>query len=603
MRTQVLAGLRARLLLLVGLATLPALAFILYSASFQRTALRRKIETDTMYLASLAAREHARQIAGASDLVATLAALPIEWMRMPGPCPEFFPAVLQGFRHFANLGVLAPDGTLVCSVIPPDGPVDMSALPVFARATQSTGVAVGEYQIGLIVHRPVLIVANAVRDAANGISALVFVALDLRWFSQLAQEADLPEGSSFTIVDRRGRILARSLESSLWVGKSLAAHGGFSQVISRQQGLMEGEDVDGVRRLFAFAPLAGIDGVFVMVGIPVEKAFADVNRALVVNLLGLGFITLCATAAGLLGAEVFVLRGIWGLARASRMLGAGMLTVRVPEEKQAGEISELARAFNLMANALEARHNEAITAQENLRASEERLRVLSQGLQEAREEERAQIARDLHDELGQSLTALKLDVSWMSGKLVGSPPSEPDLARMREGLHEMMLRLDETVHLVRRIATDLRPGVLDRLGLAAAVEWQAGEFQRRTGIRCELILDPLDGVLSPAVSTALFRICQEALTNIARHSKARYVTVHLRENSGVVEMSIHDDGVGIKETSTLDPQSIGILGMRERALLLGGSVSVSADPGEGTTVEVRIPRELVGGEDRVEERC
>ena len=222
-------------------------------------------------------------------------------------------------------------------------------------------------------------------------------------------------------------------------------------------------------------------------------------------------------------------------------------------------------------------------ALEQLEASREQLRRLADGLLLAREEERTTIARDIHDVLGQTLTALKMDTAWIGRRL----PDDVPAARAK--LTAMAALIDDTVVTVRRIATDLRPGVLDDLGLAAAVEWQAREFESRTGIPCALHASLGEGAIDPMASTALFRILQESLTNVTRHSRATHVTVRLERRGGDLILEVRDDGIGIAETEALNVRSIGLAGMRERAQLVGGGVSIAGSRGDGTTIKVQIP--------------
>ncbi|MBI4334260.1 MAG: PAS domain S-box protein [Chloroflexi bacterium] len=222
-------------------------------------------------------------------------------------------------------------------------------------------------------------------------------------------------------------------------------------------------------------------------------------------------------------------------------------------------------------------------ADEELRSSRQQLRDLSAHLQAMREEERKQIARDLHDELGQALTALKMELSWLARKL------PPDLRLLREKADSIVKVVDNTVHAVQRISTKLRPGILDDLGLVEAIEWQAKEFQDRTGISCELAVSPGSVSLDQDRSTAIFRIFQETLTNVARHSSASRVQAFLAESKGRLTLRIKDDGKGITHRQIADPKSLGLIGIRERALSLGGRAAIRGAPGKGTTVTVTIP--------------
>lgn len=221
-------------------------------------------------------------------------------------------------------------------------------------------------------------------------------------------------------------------------------------------------------------------------------------------------------------------------------------------------------------------------AQEQLRESHEQLRALSVYLQHVREEERTRIAREVHDELGQALTSCKLDLSLIANKLTEKP--------LKERAKALSAHIDTTIQTVRRIATELRPGILDHLGLIAALEWQANEFQTRTGIRCDVVADLHEPVLTPDLATTFFRIFQETLTNIIRHAGATHVTVHLKEAAGRIILDVKDNGRGILPEEISNTRSMGLLGMKERAALLGGTFRIGPAPGgKGTLATVSIP--------------
>jgi signal transduction histidine kinase len=223
-------------------------------------------------------------------------------------------------------------------------------------------------------------------------------------------------------------------------------------------------------------------------------------------------------------------------------------------------------------------------AEEQLRESHEQLRALSVYLQTVREEERTRIAREVHDELGQALTGCKLDLSWIAGKL----PRE--LKPLLEKTRTLSAHIDSTIQMVRRIATELRPGILDHLGLGAALEWQANEFQTRTGIKCDVQGNLGDPALNPELNTTFFRIFQETLTNVIRHAGATQVTVSLKERDGRIILEVKDNGRGISREEISNTRSMGLLGMRERAGLLGGTFKIGCMPGgKGTRLTVSIP--------------
>ena len=222
-------------------------------------------------------------------------------------------------------------------------------------------------------------------------------------------------------------------------------------------------------------------------------------------------------------------------------------------------------------------------AEQALQHSREQLRALATHLQNQQEEERRRIAREIHDELAQALTALKIDLVWLSNQLRTADD------RCRQRLQDMGVLLDGLVSSVRRIGTELRPGILDDLGLTAAIEWQLQEVYKRTGLSYELALPEEEIAVDQAHATAMFRIFQEALTNVVRHASARQVTVHLVPQPDALVLEIADDGKGITPDQLVDRGSLGLLSMRERAHLLGGDVTIRGKSGEGTIVTLRMP--------------
>jgi signal transduction histidine kinase len=227
---------------------------------------------------------------------------------------------------------------------------------------------------------------------------------------------------------------------------------------------------------------------------------------------------------------------------------------------------------------------ERTLTEQRLRASEENLRALAAHLQSVREEERIHIAREIHDELGQALTGLKFDINTLAKGMAGCVPEA--VAALPESVNQ---QIDRIINSVRRIASGLRPEVLDEIGLSAAIEWQSREFQRRTGIRCTV--DIARGFVDPDKerSTALFRIFQELLTNVARHANGTRVAVQLAEQDDVIRLKVEDNGRGIQEQEFESPRSLGFLGLRERALAFGGSIEVRGQEGKGTAVAVAVP--------------
>ena len=220
---------------------------------------------------------------------------------------------------------------------------------------------------------------------------------------------------------------------------------------------------------------------------------------------------------------------------------------------------------------------------EELQYSFAQLRALAGELQSIREEERTRVAREIHDELGQALTAIKIDLSsfiFQHQHEAKAPPAKANA---------ILKLVDQTIQSVRRISTELRPGILDDLGLFAAIEWATEDFEDRTGAKCHLMLPPEELTIDQERATALFRIFQETLTNVARHANATQLDIQLIRETGYLSLEVRDNGIGLSADRLAANRSLGILGMRERALLLGGELTISGTPGKGTSVRARIP--------------
>ena len=226
--------------------------------------------------------------------------------------------------------------------------------------------------------------------------------------------------------------------------------------------------------------------------------------------------------------------------------------------------------------------SERMIIEERLKQSEEKLRRLAAYLVSVREEERTHIAREIHDELGQVLTGLKMDVSWLAQRLDAKQKTLQGKTQSMCGL------IDSAIGTVRKIASGLRPEILDQMGLVAAINWQAKDFQKRTGIRCRVDVPPEGIKLDLERSTTTFRIFQEILTNVARHAHASRVDVKFALTDDQMTLEVADNGVGIPEAK-LNGKSLGLLGIQERALHFNGDVTINGAAGQGTRVTVSIP--------------
>jgi signal transduction histidine kinase len=239
------------------------------------------------------------------------------------------------------------------------------------------------------------------------------------------------------------------------------------------------------------------------------------------------------------------------------------------------------------------------SAEAALREQAVQLRALAARLQTSREEERLRISRELHDELGAALTAHKYGLEWIRQQL--DKPAT-DRRQIFEKLDSLKALADMTAGRVRKLCTELRPPILDDLGLAATIEWQAREFQTRTNVRCEIVELPETLNLDSQQATAIFRIFQEILTNVARHAHASRVRVQLKMAVARLVLEVKDNGKGISPDKIAGGGSFGLLGMRERALLLGGEVIIQGAPGKGTTVTVSVPINITASKNQRAEK-
>jgi signal transduction histidine kinase len=222
--------------------------------------------------------------------------------------------------------------------------------------------------------------------------------------------------------------------------------------------------------------------------------------------------------------------------------------------------------------------------------AEEQLRRLAARIQSAREEERAALARELHDELGQTLTAIKLDL----GRAVAAMRNDHVTKTAIDRLQSLVGLVEISIQTVKRITTNLRPAALDHLGLPEAIKWEAITFRARTGLRCHVRTDKEVTALGSEQQTVLFRIFQEAMTNVVRHAQASAVHVTLAERRGEFELRIRDNGRGVTEAQVSDPRALGLVGMRERVALVGGTFQIAGRRGKGTAIVVRVPIEPRG---------
>jgi len=700
------SSLRVRLTLIVVIAVIPALGLIIYNASEQRRQAIHEAQENTLRLARIAGHLHGEIIEDTRIILTTLAQLPEVRESNLKKCNALMANLIKKYPNYVNLGLVRLDGYTVCNAFDPQSRAYAGDRNWFKGAIKKKDFSIGEYVVGRIMNKAVLVCGYPVLDSSGKIQSVVFAAIDLTWFNRFAAEVKMVPGATFVVLDRDGAILARHPDPEKWTGQKIPDPL-LKEIITRHEGLTEASGLDGAMRVYAFLSLSGIPigNVYVKIGIPKDRILSSVNRNLIRNLIMLGFIFISVLLLAWMGGNVFILRQVNTLLEATKRLSDGDLSVRMRPRHIKGELNQLADGFDRMAEALERRETERKQAEEALKASErklhtvmdqaadaffihntqgqlvdvnrracqslgytredllsktiadidpeaiearkdalwnkviagevaileshhkrkdgdtfpvevslgsiclgpetlilaisrditerkqaeeeikrsrDQLRTLSAHLQSLREEERAAIAREIHDELGQALTGLKMDLSWLDKRL-------PKKEELIEKTQSMLKLVDSTIQTVRKISTELRPGILDDLGIIAAIEWQAKDFENRTGIKCEFQLGQEKVDLDRDRSTAVFRIFQETLTNVVRHAQASKVKIELEVIEGNLLLKVFDNGLGIRERDILNPKSLGLLGMRERAHIFGGEVEIKGKHNEGTMVTVKIP--------------
>ena len=570
--------LRGRLILLISLSTLPTLLFIFFIADQERARELQRTKDECQYLVNLISREHLYQLSGAKGL--------LRWLtdRMQGTRAKTFvhdrqllESLLSGNPQLANIAILSAAGDVVNSAYPVAGDINMSRYDAIERALHSKEIETGGYVIGPIVRRPLLHLAKVVTDDTGKVRWVVFVAIDLDWLKSLAEKIDLPSEQTLLIVDREGAVLANSSRRDLGAYPIGSRIPGLAESVRHDRRIVYAP-TQGHPQPFVVAPMEDIPGILVATAIPYER-IQDQSNATFYRTFGiLLLVTLCTVASVIFLEEATLLRWLRALLRASQRFGEGDYSVRVPVKEGHGELENMARAFNLMAETLTHRHQE-------LEEARNRLDKLTRHLQIARESEAQRIARDLHDEVGQVLTSIKMDLARLNGvcdQSCGAPMST-EISGLRG-------KLDGLVDFVRSIASDLRPPVLDRMGLVSAVELLSRNIERNSHIVIDVESGRLSEPLDWLVSTTLYRIVQESLTNVLRHSGATETRICFDMTDSEIILTVEDNGRGIGNTDK-QGETLGIIGMQERARLVNGTFLLESEPGKGTLVKVTIPRD------------
>ncbi len=594
-----LHSLRARLLLVVGLAVIPAFGLIVHTALEQRRDAVRDVQESALRLARLAASEQGRRLAGARNLLIALSRLPDVRRPDTPACHRLLADLLPEYPLYLNLGVIDPRGRLVCSALPVAAETNLADRAYFQRAVDSRNFAIGDFQIGRVTGKASVNVAYPVLDR-GAVTGVIFAAIDLDWLNQLVRDARLPEGSTFTVIDRHGTVLVRHPERT-WVGRAYPDSDLVELVRSASAaGIGELAEPDGVPRLLGFSPL--LDGgragdVYVSIGIPVEAAVSDANRLLLGNLAGLGVVAVLAVAAVWYAGDVFVVRRVRGLVAASRRLAAGDLSA-TSGGPYGGEIGELARAFDEMAAALRARERELARHHAALLQTEKLAAI-------------GRLAAGVAHELRNPLTVIDGRVQLLEREAARGQVDPAMLGRHLASFQEAAQRMRGIMNGLSSYCKPARaePGPLDVGELLAAAGELVGHEARSRDIALEVDVAPdLPPVLGERSEM------MQVLVNLATNGiEAMASGGHLRlrgrldgangpgPGGPAVLIEVQDDGPGIPAdrlaaiwepfyTTKAEGTGLGlsiVRGLVDKQP--GASIGVESAPGRGTTFRLRMP--------------
>ena len=370
-----------RFLVLLLMAVLPGLGLTCYVGFEQRQRAVAEARDDAAHLAHLTATSHEQLIETERQWLATIAQLPEVLSGDPFACQTRFAELRQQSPRYANLAVVTPGGETVCSALPFTPPVNVAQRSWFQRVTRTREFVAGDYQVGSITGKATINVAYPLVDAAQAIQAIINAALDVSWLNKRLAEVPLPEGTTVSLLDRQGTIVARSPDPERWVGRSLPEAQIIRTVLAQGEGRVALADVDGVVRVFAFKPLVGAgsqSSLAIVVGIAKSVVYAEANGIFLKGLIALGVVALLIIAADWAGAEHLILRPIRALVKATGRVTAGDLSARTGLAHGQGELGHLAGAFDTMARALEVRQAEAMQAEAARHRAIERLELLQQ---------------------------------------------------------------------------------------------------------------------------------------------------------------------------------------------------------------------------------
>ena len=586
---RIFRSLRFRLLLIVLLALTPAFGLALYNASQQRHLVQNQVQEDALDIAQSLANHQNELVEGARQMLFVLAQLPVIRGDDDLACKAYPTELKAKNPRYMNIIKWDLDGNMLCDAANSPLPHKSPFPDHLEMVLDSMDFVINGFVISPHTNERALSFGYPVLDENGQPQNILLAPVHLDSLNPLLTQADLPTGSTITLRDGSGTVLARFPQPGNWVGEpdpDMKASPALAKLPG--EGTLLASGADGVQRLYAYTPVYSPipEDLTLIVGIPYQDAMGAVELTLERSLFILALAGSVALIAIWLGGEFFFLRPIQKLLGVTRRMAAGDLAARAQVTHEASELSELALSFDQMAEALEKRENECLQAQNDLLKQErDRARLLHQVIT-ANEDERLRISRELHDETSQNLTALMLGLDTAGIAM------QKDPLRAREHFKRVKSIAEDLLTGTHRLVNNLRPPLLDDLGLAPAIQSCADRQFKPQGITLHLEVENPNGRLPQIIETAVFRIVQEAFTNISRHAQAGNVFVHIEHWDDELLLEIQDDGLGFDPsllTSSENGEGFGLRGMQERVRMLNGSIEISTAPGEGTQISAHIP--------------
>jgi signal transduction histidine kinase len=608
MMRKLFASFRLRLWLLMFLALIPAFALIAYTAAEQRRHAAKEVRDQALRVAQLVSSDHERLIDGTRYLLSALAHVPDVREGGPATCQRFLSSLLKDNPLYTDFGLANRAGDIICSAVPLDEPVNIADRAYFVGALVARDFAIGEFQIGRITGRAVLAFGYPILEGDGRVQAMVFAALDLSWLNRLVAAIDLPEGASLLVIDRNGTILARHPNPQTWVGQSGTRDPLFQAMLAQGQGTAELRGMDGIPRIYAFTGLRGLpEAGYVSIGIPQTVAYAPARWALVRNLACLGVIGVLALTAAWIGGEVFIVRPVQALVRATKRLSTGDLSTRTGLPRGPGELHQLAAAFDEMAASLE-KHELQQRLEEDLRRQNEALEAENRRVREVNQLKSEFVSLVSH-ELRTPLTAISGYFDLLLEDQGGQTAKPHEMLRIvKRNIDRLVKLLDDLLDLSRIESgkVELNPTAVNVISLIAEV---VNLLQPQIEAKGQQLIvnhaEPLQPVQGDA--ERIRQILINLLSNAYKYTPpGGHIWVTAQRQEEWVRIDVRDDGVGLspdeqahvfnkffrvpqRASQEVGGTGLGLAITRLLVEMHGGQITVTSAPGQGSTFSFTLP--------------